>query len=257
MKNTYQKSSKNGFTIVEMIIVMVIIGVILSAVIAVGQGATNTSRIASTTATIKAIQTAATSYYNANGGSYSGGTLGNITLANLASNGYLPTKVAGTDAWGGAITVAPDTNANYFDITLAGVPNSTVYAAITAGVSNLTSNNTRNLFSNGANMDSCILNKKGFTMLEVTVVVLIVGVILSMLIPNCISRINQAKYEKTVSELTTIAQASVDYFNFTGSWPDSANWASELYPKFIPDGGNPANAVTSSPFWDSLQYFMY
>jgi len=137
MKNTYQKSSKNGFTIVEMIIVMVIIGVILSAVIAVGQGATNTSRIASTTATIKAIQTAAASYYNANGGSYSGGTLGNITVANLASNGYLPTKAAGNDAWGGAITVAPDANANYFDITLAGVPNSTVYAAITAGVSNL------------------------------------------------------------------------------------------------------------------------
>lgn len=85
-------------------------------------------------------------------------------------------------------------------------------------------------------------------MLEVTVVVIIMGVILSMLIPNCISRINQAKYEKTVSELTTIAQASVDYFNFTGSWPDSGSWASELYPKFIPDGGNPANAVTSSPF---------
>lgn len=85
-------------------------------------------------------------------------------------------------------------------------------------------------------------------MLEVTVVVIIVGVILSMLIPDSISRINQAKYEKTVSELTTIAQASVDYFNFTGSWPDSGSWPSELYPKFIPDGGNPANAVTSSPF---------
>src|SRR5208283_2440828 len=80
------------------------------------------------------------------------------------------------------------------------------------------------------------------------VVIFIVGVILSMLIPNCISRIKQAMYEKTVSELTTIAQASVDYFNLTGSWPDSSNWANELYPKFIPDGGNSANAVTSSPF---------
>lgn len=137
MKNTYQKSSNSGFTIVEMIIVMVIIGVILSAVIAVGQAATDTSRIASTTATIKSIQTAATSYYNANGGSYSGTTLGSITLALLASSGYLPAKVAGTDAWGGAITVAADANPKYFDITLASVPNSTVYAAITAGVSNL------------------------------------------------------------------------------------------------------------------------
>jgi len=97
-------------------------------------------------------------------------------------------------------------------------------------------------------MVSCILNKRGFTILEVTVVVIIIGAILSMLIPNCISRINEAKYEKTVSELTTIAQACVDYYNFTGSWPDPANWSSELYPKFIPDGGNSANAVTSSPF---------
>lgn len=137
MKSARQKLNKKGFTIVEMIIVMVIIGVILSAVISVGQGATNNSRITSTGATIEAIETAAVNYYNANGGTYTGGTLGTISLANLAANGMLPANIAGTDAWGGAITVDPDANANYFDITLAGIPSSTVSTAITSAVSNI------------------------------------------------------------------------------------------------------------------------
>ena len=77
---------------------------------------------------------------------------------------------------------------------------------------------------------------------------MILGFFLSMAIPSYVSRINQARYEKTVNELTTIAQASVDYFNLTGSWPDPTNWVSQLYPNFIPDEGNIKNAVTSSPF---------
>jgi len=97
-------------------------------------------------------------------------------------------------------------------------------------------------------MARCFLNIKGVTVLEVTVILFIVGVILSMAVPSYISRINQAKYEKTVNELTAIAQASVDYFNLTGSWPDPVIWASQLYPDFIPDGRAQRNAVTSSPF---------
>jgi general secretion pathway protein G len=100
-------------------------------------------------------------------------------------------------------------------------------------------------------MASCLLKKRGFTLLEVTVIVFIVGVLLSMVMPSYISRINQAKYEKTVSELSTIAKASVDYFNLEGTWPDPTKWASQLYPQFIPDGGKSINAVTSSPFGTS------
>ena len=47
----------------------------------------------------------------------------------------LPANAAGIDPWGGAITVAPDANANYVDISLAGVP-SNVQALITSGVAN-------------------------------------------------------------------------------------------------------------------------
>src|SRR5471030_24799 len=106
MKNARRKKNKNGFTLIEMIIVMVIIGVILSAVIAVGQGATNTSRITSTVSTIKAVQTAAVNYYNANGGTYTGGSIGTISLANLAAQNMLPANIGtGVNAWQGTIAV--------------------------------------------------------------------------------------------------------------------------------------------------------
>ena len=93
-------------------------------------------------------------------------------------------------------------------------------------------------------MESCILNKKGVSILEVTVVVGIVGAVLSMVISSYINRINNANYQKTVNELTVIAQASVDYFNSVGSWPTQV---SQLAPQFIP------NTVTSSPFGTNYQ----
>lgn len=81
-------------------------------------------------------------------------------------------------------------------------------------------------------------------MLELTAVAFIVGAVLTMMIPNYINRINNAKYQKTVNELTAIAQASVDYYISKGSWPTGI---SQLVPQFMP------NAVTSSPFKTSYQ----
>ena len=84
-------------------------------------------------------------------------------------------------------------------------------------------------------------------MLEILAVIVIISVFLSMLIPNYIYRINQAKYEKTINELTSIAQASIDYFNLNGSWPDSSSWVSQLIPKYLPNGGV-NRLVLKSPF---------
>jgi len=93
-------------------------------------------------------------------------------------------------------------------------------------------------------MDSRILNKKGSSMLEVTAILLIIGVILSMVMPNYIGRINNANYEKTVNELTAIATACVDFFISRGSWPTGT---SQLAPQFMP------RTVTSSPFGTNYQ----
>jgi hypothetical protein len=62
--------------------------------------------------------------------------------------------------------------------------------------------------------------------------------------PNYIGRIDRAKYERSVKELTSIAKASVDYFNSEGAWPAGV---SQLAPEFMP------SAVTSSPFGTNYQ----
>ena len=120
MKNTRQKNNKKGFTVIELIAVMVIIAVILGSVLAAVKGATDNSRITSAIASVRALQTASVNYYNNNGGSYS-----NLSLSTLASNNMLPANfTSGTNAnpWNGSITVGPDSNANYFDITFTNVP---------------------------------------------------------------------------------------------------------------------------------------
>jgi type IV pilus assembly protein PilA len=139
MKNTDQRTNKKGFTIIELIAVMVIIAVILASVLATVQGATNNSRLTNAVASIRALQTASVNYYNGNGGSYA-----NLSIANLAAGNYLPanfTSGANQDPWNGNITVAPDANAGYFDITLTNVPASVGNAAtgtLTMAVSKLT-----------------------------------------------------------------------------------------------------------------------
>ena len=74
--------------------------------------------------------------------------------------------------------------------------------------------------------------------------VFVVIIILAMVIPNYVNRVRNAKYQKTVNELTVIAQSSVNYFLSQGSWPTTIN---QLSPQFIP------NAVTVSPFGTNYQ----
>ena len=71
----------------------------------------------------------------------------------------------------------------------------------------------------------------------------IVGVILSSVIPSCIERINKANYEKTIDEMSSLAQASIDYYRsqYPNAWPTNI---SQLAPKYI------YKAVTSTPWGD-------
>jgi type II secretory pathway pseudopilin PulG len=75
-------------------------------------------------------------------------------------------------------------------------------------------------------------------------VLVIVGVALSSVVPSCIDRINRANYEKMINEMTSIAQACIDYYNsqYPNTWPTGIN---QLAPRYIyqpvissPWGGN-------------------
>ena len=93
-------------------------------------------------------------------------------------------------------------------------------------------------------MDSSILNKQGITLLEVVATMVIVGFLLSIIIPFNVTRIKNAQYQKTVAEMKTIAQAAIDYYISQGSCPTTTD---QLAPTYTP------KAVTSSPFGTAYQ----
>jgi prepilin-type N-terminal cleavage/methylation domain-containing protein len=119
MNKIKKLKGKNGFTIIEMVIALVIISIILLVVVPLGQTATDNSRITNAIASIKAIQTASVEWANDHGGVYTG-----ITFSQLAS-GYLPAQftATSTNAWNGDYTVNADPNSSQMvDIALTAVP---------------------------------------------------------------------------------------------------------------------------------------
>ena len=112
-------SHKNGFTLLELIVVMVIITIIASQVIASFKGASDNGRVAAALNSIKAIQTASMGYFNNNGGSCTG-----ISVANLVAGTYLPGTFTGTNAnpWGGNYTIAVNSsNSTQFNLSMTNI----------------------------------------------------------------------------------------------------------------------------------------
>lgn len=120
MRHNHVLKNKKGFTIVELGIALIVIAIILAAVVPAIKTISDNSRITNAVASVKAIQTAATSYYQANGGTYTG-----ITFAVLASGGHLPSQFSatGTNPWTGNYTIAVNgADTTKFDLSLTNVP---------------------------------------------------------------------------------------------------------------------------------------
>jgi len=87
-------------------------------------------------------------------------------------------------------------------------------------------------------------SKRGYTLIEVTAVVAIIAIILSIVIGGYQTRINKARFERTVDEMMALAQASLDFYNSQGTWPGTPiNLASTFMYA----------AVTSSPWGRNYQ----
>jgi len=82
-------------------------------------------------------------------------------------------------------------------------------------------------------------SNRGYTLIEVMAVVAIIAVVLSIVIGGYKTRINKAKFEQTVDEMMSLAQASLDFYNSQGNWPATP---SDLAPTFM------YTAVSYSPF---------
>jgi prepilin-type N-terminal cleavage/methylation domain-containing protein len=84
--------------------------------------------------------------------------------------------------------------------------------------------------------------KKGFTLLELTVVLVIVGVILVTIIGNCTNYMNRAKFQSTVREMNSLAQAAIDNYNSSNNPNDTINPQPLVWPGSTALLSNNANA---------------
>ncbi len=64
---------------------------------------------------------------------------------------------------------------------------------------------------------------RGFTLVELLIVVAIVGILSAIVIPNAIVAIQKAKQKETMKQITHLATAIADYVTTVGYAPDSGN----------------------------------
>jgi prepilin-type N-terminal cleavage/methylation domain-containing protein len=86
-------------------------------------------------------------------------------------------------------------------------------------------------------MDNNLAVKSGFTLLELTIVLVIIGILLVAIISNGTNFINRAKFQATVREMGSIAQAAIDYYSSSSSDPNMLTWPaslSSLAPIYMP-----------------------
>jgi len=66
------------------------------------------------------------------------------------------------------------------------------------------------------------MKRKGFTLIEMLIVVAIIGILAALLIPNAMSALQKAKQKGTIKDINTIATGLMDYITDRGQAPASA-----------------------------------
>ncbi len=64
-------------------------------------------------------------------------------------------------------------------------------------------------------------NEKGFTLLEVAVALIILGVLAAVAVPLYTNQMKESRMGEAVARLTTIMDASLEYYQQHGKWPSA------------------------------------
>ena len=72
-------------------------------------------------------------------------------------------------------------------------------------------------------------NRRGFTLVELIVVISILGVLAGIAIPRFMSSTEAAKRAKIMADLRTVDSATTIYYATKGTYPDNTNATKDLY----------------------------
>jgi prepilin-type N-terminal cleavage/methylation domain-containing protein len=102
-------------------------------------------------------------------------------------------------------------------------------------------------------------DERGFTLIELMIVVVIIGVITSIALPNFARMIHNAKVGRTASEMRSISEAFVAYYASTGQYPPDSH---DTLPPGMDEYLNPLLWSTKTPIgghynWEGPDSYPY